>query len=71
VDYAPGIPATRDVIPHVWQCNFGFCPDQAYSGAQNYIDSGRSACISTLRLEPSAIPSYNPLAKGSSIPDAD
>ncbi|KAK9904828.1 hypothetical protein WJX75_003427 [Coccomyxa subellipsoidea] len=42
VDYAPGIPATRNVIPHVWQCNFGFCPDEAYSGAQSYISSGFS-----------------------------
>ena len=40
MDYAPGIPATRDVIPHVWQCSFGFCGSEAYSGAQNYISSG-------------------------------
>ncbi|BDA49428.1 Photosystem I chlorophyll a/b-binding protein 5, chloroplastic [Coccomyxa sp. Obi] len=40
VDYAPGIPATRSVIPHVWQCSFGFCGSEAYSGAQNYISSG-------------------------------
>jgi hypothetical protein len=40
VDYAPGIPASRSAIPHIWQCSLGLCPDNAYGGGQSYIDSG-------------------------------
>jgi hypothetical protein len=40
VDYAPGIPASRAAIPHIWNCNFGLCPDEAYGSAQKFMDSG-------------------------------
>ena len=39
-DFAPGIPASRADIPHIWQCNLGFCGPDAYTGLQPYPDSG-------------------------------
>lgn len=43
IDYAPGIPADRSVIPHIWDCANAAdptCPASAYSGLQEFPDVG-------------------------------
>eukprot|EP00884_Botryococcus_braunii_P021841 jgi/Botrbrau1/8340/Bobra.0046s0002.1 len=42
-DLAPGIPASRSVIPHIWDCSFGTCPPSAYGGAQEFVSNGWEA----------------------------